>query len=435
MSFGYFVGLGSNVDPATHLAQATEQLTRLVGRIEVSRVVQTSPVDLQTARQFWNAVAYFETDLDYIRLKSRLNSIEIELGRDRADPERARKDRTIDLDILLQIPAEARAVSASQIAPEAYHRPSFLELLNVLDFASPLPAEPVRGAKEINCIGGRIGLTPFRLECAGTQAKLRLIPRRAALVTGAAVRLGRAIASSLAQAGYDIALHYNSSAAAAEDAACEFRSYGVRCELFQCDFAQSGELDDFVCAVARRLPHLSVLVNSASVYESGRIADTTPDMLDRQWSVNFKAPLFLMKAFQRHVEYGSIINIVDNKIAYNQFQYAAYLTSKKALAELTRMAALEFAPSIRVNAVAPGVVLPAGRSENYLEWRKAAIPVNQLGGPDNVCAAIAAILDNSFINGQVLFVDGGEGMNLVGRNALEFGVGADAGQKLPALNR
>jgi pteridine reductase len=425
VSFGYFVGLGSNLEPATNLPRAIERLTRFAGGIDVSRVVQTSPVDLQSSRQFLNAVAYLETDLDYVKLKAQLNSIETELGRNRADPDRARKDRTIDLDILLQIPARARSVTSAQIALESYHQRSFLELLNVLNFDGPPSAEPITGAREISCADGNIGLAPVRLECAGSDRGLKLTSRRAALVTGAGIRLGRAIACSLAQAGYDIALHYNSSAAAAEDACREVRSHGVRCEPFPCDFAQADGLGDFVRAVTKRLPHLSVLVNSASVYQHGRIEDTTVEMLDRQWSVNFRAPLFLMQAFRRCVEYGSIINIVDNKIAYNQFQYAAYLTSKKALAELTKMAALEFAPKIRVNAVAPGVVLPANvRSEDYLEWRKAAIPVNQLGSPANVCAAIAGILDNSFINGQILFVDGGEGMNLVGRNALEFGDGA-----------
>lgn len=424
MSFGYFVGLGSNIEPATHLGKAIEHLVRLAGRVEVSRVLQTSPIDLETPRHFWNAVAYFITNLDCVELKSQLNAIEAGLGRDRADPGRATKDRTIDLDILLQIPAHARCVMASQVAHEAYHRPSFLELLNALNFDGP-PAEPLTGACEISCAGENTGLTPFRLERANSQDSLKLVSRRAALVTGAGVRLGRAIANALAQAGYDIALHYNSSQAAAEEASREFRSHGVRCELFPCDLAKTDRLDGFIHAVTQRLPHLSLLVNSASVYEPGRIADTTIEMLGRQWSVNFCAPLFLMKAFSRYVEFGSIINIVDNKIAYNQFQYAAYLTSKKALAELTKMAALEFAPRIRVNAVAPGVVLPANvRSENYLEWRKAAIPVNRLGASADVCAAISAILENGFINGQILFVDGGEGMNLVGRNALEFGSGS-----------
>jgi NAD(P)-dependent dehydrogenase (short-subunit alcohol dehydrogenase family) len=297
-----------------------------------------------------------------------------------------------------------------------------IELLHVLGFACPLQAGAVTGASSIECAGVMAGLVPFRLERGQTTTNPTLRHHRAALVTGAGVRLGRAIADSLARAGYDIALHYNGSHAAATEAANEFRSYGVRCELFRYDLANAHDIGDLVARVAERLPHLSVLVNSASAYQGGRIADTSVETLNQQWNINFRAPFFLMQQFHQRVEHGQIINIVDNKIAYNQFHYVAYLSAKKALAELTKMAALEFAPRIRVNAVAPGVVLPASdRGEAYLEWRKAAIPVDRLGAPNNICAAIAAILENDFINGQIIFVDGGEAMNLVGRNALEFG--------------
>ena len=90
-----------------------------------------------------------------------------------------------------------------------------------------------------------------------------------------------------------------------------------------------------VATVARTFPRLSVLVNSASAYQAGTISDTTPEQLDRLWTVNFKAPFFLMKEFCKRIERGSVVNILDNKIAFNQYQYAAYLISKKALADVT----------------------------------------------------------------------------------------------------
>lgn len=245
--------------------------------------------------------------------------------------------------------------------------------------------------------------------------------QKAALVTGGAVRLGRAIACSLAQAGYDIALHYNSSAAAAEAAAAEIRLHGVRCELFQHDLCQTGGLGALIEGVRAAFPHLDVLVNSASAYEAGTIADTSPEQLDWLFAVNFKAPFFLMKEFAARVQSGAIVNVLDNKIAFNQFHYAAYLGSKKALADLTRMAALEFAPAIRVNGVAPGVVLPASvRSDDYLQWRQQGIPVSEPGGPHHICAAIGYVLANAFVTGQILFVDGGEAINVVGRNSTNF---------------
>jgi 2-amino-4-hydroxy-6-hydroxymethyldihydropteridine diphosphokinase len=426
-AFGYFVGIGSNLEPASNIARAIEGLTVLAGRVEVSRILKTEPVNLVTSNRFLNAVVYFLTDLDASSLKVRLNDLESTLGRDRGEPDRATRDRPIDLDILLQTPAGAHVVQSADVPRESYHRALFLELLHALGFACHLPPEPVRGATEIAFEAGNAGLNPFRVEHLGDPAQFKLGQRRAVLVTGAGVRLGRAIAGSLAKRGYDIALHYNRSEAAAQEAACEFRSSGVRCELFAYDLSEPDGIGALVSNICQRLPHLCVMVNSASVYQHGSIADTTAAMLQHQWAVNFQAPFFLMQAFRQSVEHGTIVNILDNKIAYNQFHYAAYLSSKKALAELTRMAALEFAPTIRVNGVAPGVVLPASeRAQTYLEWRRAAIPTNKLGAPSNVCDAVACLLENSFINGQILFVDGGEAMNVVGRNALEFGPASNA---------
>jgi pteridine reductase len=167
--------------------------------------------------------------------------------------------------------------------------------------------------------------------------------------------------------------------------------------------------------------NLGVLVNSASIYESGTISQTSEEQLDRMWAVNFKAPFFLMKAFRQRVGRGSIVNVLDNKIAFNQYHYAAYLSSRKALADLTKMAALEFAPGIRVNAVAPGVIMPAAtRTEEYLRWRRQAIPVSEIGHSSHVCEAVGYLLTNQFLTGQILFVDGGEAIDVVGRNATTF---------------
>ena len=245
--------------------------------------------------------------------------------------------------------------------------------------------------------------------------------RHAALVTGGAVRLGRAIAVSLAEAGYDIALHYNTSEAEAHAAAVEIRDRGVSCELFRCDLGDTAGLERLIANARATFGNLDVLINSASTYESGTISETTEELLDRMWAVNYKAPFFLMKAFRERVEDGSIVNVLDNKIAFNQYHYAAYLASKKALAELTKMAALEFAPRIRVNAVAPGVILPAAiRTPEYLQWRRLGIPVSEAGHPRHVCEAIRYLLTNRFLTGQILFVDGGEAIDVVGRNATTF---------------
>ncbi|TNE75323.1 MAG: SDR family NAD(P)-dependent oxidoreductase, partial [Gammaproteobacteria bacterium] len=181
--------------------------------------------------------------------------------------------------------------------------------------------------------------------------------RPAALITGSAARLGLTFARSLAEQGYDIALHYNHSAADAGTAIDEIRALGVDCEGFQFDLdcEDPGELVDRVIA---RFKDLDVLINSASAYAAATIDETTPALLREQFSTNFFAPFFLSRRFAQLVANGSIVNILDNKIAFQQNNYAAYLLSKKTLAELTRLAAVEFAPRVRVNGIAPGVVLP-----------------------------------------------------------------------------
>lgn len=243
----------------------------------------------------------------------------------------------------------------------------------------------------------------------------------AALITGGAIRLGRAIALDLARAGYDIALHYNRSAEAALSTREEILAQGVQCELFPQDLALADQLGEWMARVKAAMPGLDTLVNSASGYVQADIAATTPEDFDALFAVNLKAPLFASQAFAAQVGQGNIINIIDNKVGFNQYRYAAYLLSKKALAEFTRMAALEFAPNIRVNGVAPGVILPAGsRSQEYLDWRVQAIPLQRQGYPAHITQTILHLLTNDFINGQILTVDGAENIAHTGRNAGEF---------------
>ncbi len=245
--------------------------------------------------------------------------------------------------------------------------------------------------------------------------------RPAALVTGAAVRLGRAIALSLAQAGYAIALHYHHSADQAAQTVAEIRAVGVASAAFQLDLRDVNAIPAFLQEVRAAFPGLTLLVNSASAYTQAAIAATTPSIFDSQFDVNLRAPFFLLQAFAAQVGRGQVINIIDNKIGFNQFQYAAYLLAKKALVELTKMAALEFAPAIRVNGVAPGVVLPAeSRSPAYIQWRIQGIPLQQQGDVAYITQALLSLINNPFITGQILVVDGGESLAHVGQNAAQF---------------
>ena len=248
--------------------------------------------------------------------------------------------------------------------------------------------------------------------------------QQAALITGGATRLGRYFSEALAEAGYDIALHVNQSRAEAEDVARVIRAKGRQCELFPCDFLSdnaSEELRALVCSAKQRFPSLSLLLNSASAYEPASIAATELAMLETQFRVNMFAPLLLTRHFAEAVRAGQVVNIIDNKVAYHQYPYAAYLLSKKSLAEMTRMAALEFAPRLRINGIAPGVVLPASqRTSDYIDWRIDGIPVKQQGTPDHLGQALHYLLNNDFVTGQILFVDGGESINIEGRHSENY---------------
>lgn len=245
-----------------------------------------------------------------------------------------------------------------------------------------------------------------------------MIERQAALVTGGAIRVGFHFAKTLAAKGYDIAIHYNSSVDKAEEAAMDIRAMGVKCAIFPCDFLSGRDPSSLIDDVVAVFPHLSVLVNCASIYNAAPVAETTMEVLQDEFMVNFFTPFLLSGAFARQVEKGNIINILDNKIAFQQYQYGAYLSAKKALGELTKMTAMEFAPRIRVNGIAPGVIMPGvTRTDDYISWRVKGIPLQRQGAVEELGKALLYILDNEYITGQHLFVDGGEGLFHIGQNA------------------
>jgi len=233
-----------------------------------------------------------------------------------------------------------------------------------------------------------------------------------ALITGGAVRLGKVFCATLANAGYNLAIHYNSSSAQAAATAEEYRETGVNCETFQFDFSKNNDVRDLMANVRKQFPDLNVLINSASVYDQATMMETPELMLERQG-----APYLLTQAFAQQCKTGNVINIIDNKIAFNQYQYSAYVLSKNTLAEFTRLAAVELAPDVRVNGIAPGVVLPASvRSQDYIDWRIEGIPLKQQGQTDNIAQALQYLLTNDFVCGQILFVDGGESLTNTGQN-------------------
>lgn len=234
---------------------------------------------------------------------------------------------------------------------------------------------------------------------------------KAALVTGGAKRIGKAMALYLADRGCDIALHYNRSEGEAKEVRAQIQSRGVRCELFQAEMADIDAVFALANAVYAAFPHWDLLVNSASTFELDSFATVTPAFFHEQYTINFTAPFFLSQRFAAltHVQSGHIVNMIDCNIDKHSRRHVSYMFAKKNLWELTQLLPLELGPRIRVNAIGPGLILPPpGEPEAYLDARVHKVPSQTKGGPDDIVRALAYLLDSPFVNGQLLHVDGGQ---------------------------
>ncbi len=231
------------------------------------------------------------------------------------------------------------------------------------------------------------------------------------LITGGAKRIGAEVAKYLAQRGYNIALHYNKSQQAAESLAKVIRTFGVQCELFTSELngteACAKSLIEDVC---QKMPDLEVLINNASIFNEATILQTTEDTISNNFSLHFNTPLFLSKYFYLKVGKGNIINMIDSYIATNVFRYSTYLASKKSLAALTKQSACEFAPKVRVNGVAPGLILPANESEESLKKIVNKIPLQRIGSCQDIAKTVEFLISSSYITGEIINVDGGRNL-------------------------
>lgn len=230
-----------------------------------------------------------------------------------------------------------------------------------------------------------------------------------ALVTGAAHRLGRAIATALASAGADIALHFGHSVEDALRTAEELRGLGRRVELFQADLAQPEQIRAMFALVHDAFGRLDVLVNSAAVYDRTPIDALTAEQWDRHMAVNARAPaLCIRHALPLMQAGGSIVNITDISAERAWGGYTAYCASKAALTAVTKSAARGLAGrGIRVNAVAPGAILWHDESPEQREKVLRQVPLKRSGTPEDVASAVVFLCRSDYITGQTLRVDGG----------------------------
>ena len=231
---------------------------------------------------------------------------------------------------------------------------------------------------------------------------------KSALVTGAAKRLGRAAALALAAQGVHIALHYRYSEREAEDTAEAVRAQGVQAWTFQADLAEPDAAAALFEAAHAAIGPVDFVINSASIYPEQTLEDMTAEALCRNMRINAFAPLVLGRALAAQGHPGVIVNYLDTMVADYDRKHVPYNVSKRALDALTRMMAVSFAPMVRVNAVAPGLVLPpVGKDESYLAALAHSNPLNRYGSETGVCEAVLFLLRSAFVTGQTIFVDGG----------------------------
>jgi pteridine reductase len=233
------------------------------------------------------------------------------------------------------------------------------------------------------------------------------------LVTGAARRLGRAIALRLARTGRAVAVHYLGSRAEAEATAAEALEAGASAaEVFRADLSRASAPAKLVAAVERCFGPVDVLVNNASIFRPARAGAAAARDIDEHLALHARAPYLLSLACapgMRRRGRGSVVNLGDIHALAPLGGHASYVASKAALHALTRALARDLAPQIRVNAVAPGaILLPDGTPPARRRALERRIPLGRLGTPEEIAEAVAFLVDGaSFVTGHILPVDGG----------------------------
>lgn len=232
---------------------------------------------------------------------------------------------------------------------------------------------------------------------------MQLAAKRA-LVTGGAVRIGRAITEALIAGGAEVIVHFQTS---------EKEADAFWPNIIQADLSDPAQCETLLERVSEQFGTVDILVNNAAVFHQTKLADATHDVVMGELQINLLAPLALIRGFARQNKTGKIINLLDRRITSHDTTCVPYMLSKKGLEELTKLAALDLAPGITVNAVAPGAILPPPKDSNNPAWEYAGtIPLGKRPTPADVADAVLYLLKSDHITGQTIFVDGGQ--NLLG---------------------
>lgn len=235
---------------------------------------------------------------------------------------------------------------------------------------------------------------------------------RAALVTGAAQRIGRSIAQGLAADGWHVVVHYNRSSAAADETVSEIVRAGGQATALPADLGDPQACRDLVRDASALTGGLTCLVNNASLFVEDRIDDVSAAGFDDILAVNLRAPVLLSQAFAAQLPEGQdgvIVNILDQKLANTNPDFLSYSLSKYGLAGLTDMLAMALGPAIRVCGVAPGLSLPSGdQSESQFASVHQRTPLDRGSTPQDVSDAVRYLVGARAVTGETILVDGGQ---------------------------
>jgi NAD(P)-dependent dehydrogenase (short-subunit alcohol dehydrogenase family) len=235
---------------------------------------------------------------------------------------------------------------------------------------------------------------------------------RAALVTGAGKRIGRAIALALAEDGFDIAVHYGTSRAEADDVVAAIAAKGGRAVALAADLSDERATIDLHAAAIKALGPMTCLINNASVFERDEALTVTRASWDAHLETNLRAPFVLMQEFARNLPAsatGVIVNLLDERVWNLTPHFVSYTLSKAGLWTLTQVMAMALAPRIRVNAIGPGPTLPSPRqSAAQFQRQGASVPLQRGATPEEIAAAVRFIVGAGAMTGQMIALDGGQ---------------------------
>ena len=217
-----------------------------------------------------------------------------------------------------------------------------------------------------------------------------------ALVTGGAMRIGRAIADALTDEGAKVIIHFRNSKTDWP-------------HVIQADLDDPSQCETLLERATEQFGKIDILINNAAVFHQTSILNASYDTVMKELQPNLLAPFALIRGFAQQNKQGKIINLLDRRITTHDTTCVPYMLSKKGLEELTKLAALELAPGITVNAVAPGAVLPPPDKKSDTAWEPAGtIPLDKRPAPADIAEAVLYLLKSDIITGQTLFIDGGQ---------------------------